>query len=119
MRIQLNKNVYQAALDRLEYCFNTFDNVLVSFSGGKDSGVVLNLCYEYAKQNNMLNKLAVYHLDYEAQYQYTTDYVTNTFKKLSDIKRFWLCLPVGANCGCKLDSSVWVTWEKRKKVSLV
>lgn len=35
----LNKNVYESAQERLAYIFDNFDNVLVAFSGGKDSGV--------------------------------------------------------------------------------
>lgn len=115
MKKHTNKTVYEASLERIAYCFNQFDNVLVSFSGGKDSGIMLNLCYQYAKENNLLHKLAIYHLDYEAQYTYTTDYVTNTFERLSDIRRFWLCLPVGANCGCKMDTDTWIPWHKPDK----
>ena len=111
----LNKDVYTATLERIAYIFNEFDNVLVAFSGGKDSGVCLNLCYDYAKEHNMLDKLAMYHLDYEAQYQMTTDYVTETFKRFSDIERYWLCLPVGADCGCRMDSDTWTVWERSKK----
>lgn len=111
----LNQNVYEATQERLKYIFNEFDNILVAFSGGKDSGVCLNLCYDYAKEHNMLNKLAMYHLDYEAQYQMTTDYVEETFKKFNDIKQYWLCLPVGADCGCKMDGGMWTVWERSKK----
>ncbi len=110
-----DKNVYEATLERIEYIFNEFENVLVAFSGGKDSGVALNIAYDYAKEHNLLNKLAMYHLDYEAQYQMTTDYVTETFERLNDIKRYWLCLPVGANCGCRMDSDSWIPWEKAKE----
>ena len=111
----LDKNVYDAAQERIAYIFNEFDNILVAFSGGKDSGVCLNLCYDYAKEHDQLDKLAMYHLDYEAQYQMTTDYATETFEKMNDIKRYWLCLPVGADCGCRMDSDIWIPWEKSKK----
>lgn len=111
----VDMDVYIAAQQRLEYIFNEFDNVLVAFSGGKDSGVCLNLCYDYAKEHSMLHKLAMYHLDYEAQYQMTTDYVTETFEQFNDIKRYWLCLPVGAQCACKMDSDTWIPWEKSKE----
>lgn len=66
-------NVYQATLKRYEYLFNEFDNVLIAFSGGKDSGICLNIAYDYAKQTNQLDKLAMFHLDYEAQYTATTE----------------------------------------------
>lgn len=111
----LNIDVYNAALERIRYIFNEFDNVLIAFSGGKDSSVCLNMCYDYAKENNLLNKLAMYHLDYEAQYQMTTDYVDETFKKFNDIKRYWLCLPLSAQCCCNMLSGTWIPWENEKK----
>ena len=36
------ENVYQLVQKRLKFLFNEFDNIYVSFSGGKDSGVLLS-----------------------------------------------------------------------------
>lgn len=108
-------NVYEAAKKRIGYLFDEFENVLVSFSGGKDSGVMLEIAYDYAKENNMLHKLSMVHMDYEAQYQMTTDYVEETFKRMSDIGRYWLCLPIYAQCACRMDAAYWIPWEKSKK----
>lgn len=111
----LDKNVYEAALERIKYIFNEFDNVLVSFSGGKDSSVCLEMCYDYAKKHNLLYKLGVVHLDYEAQYQQTTDFVDETFKRFNDIKRYWLCIPIKAQCCCNMQKPYWIPWEQSKK----
>lgn len=111
----LDKDVYELAKERIKYIFDEFENVLVAFSGGKDSGVLLNLVYDYAKEHNLLDKLAMYHLDYEAQYQQTTDYVISTFEKLNDIKRYWLCLPIKAQCCCNMKGAFWIPWEQVKK----
>ena len=36
-------NVYERTQQRLKTIFDHFDNISISFSGGKDSGVLLNL----------------------------------------------------------------------------
>lgn len=102
-------------MERIKIAFSEFDNVLVSFSGGKDSGVMMEMCYDYAKENDLLYKLCMVHLDYEAQYQMTTDYVENSFKRFSDIRRFWLCMPIYAQCACNMQGGYWIPWEKSKK----
>ena len=107
-------NVYEAAIKRVKFLFDEFDNVLISFSGGKDSTICLNLAYDYAKEKGLLSKLAMYHLDYEAQYQMTTDFVAETFAGFDGIRKFWLCLPVGANCACN-SRGKWIPWEKSKR----
>lgn len=114
MKKMLDKNVYEETQERIKFLFTEFDNVLVSFSGGKDSSVCLHMCYDYAKEHGCLDKLAMYHLDYEAQYQMTTDYVTETFEGFDGIRKFWLCLPIGAQCACNMRGK-WIPWEKEKR----
>ena len=50
----VSKNVYELAQERLELIFKEFDTICVSFSGGKDSGVLLNLCIDYIRRNFFL-----------------------------------------------------------------
>lgn len=108
-------NVYEATQKRIEFLFKEFENVLVSFSGGKDSSVMLYMCYDYAKSHNLLHKLSMVHMDYEAQYQMTTDYVEETFRQFPDIGRYWLCVPIHAQCACRVDGADWIPWEAAKK----
>ena len=105
-------NVYEATIKRLEFIFTEFEQIVISFSGGKDSGVMMNLTIDYAKEHNQLNKLSVYHMDYEAQYQMTTDYVTKTFANLPPkIKQYWICLPIKAQCSTSMYQSFWQPWK--------
>lgn len=53
----LEKTVYDATKERIKRTFDEFDNVLVAFSGGKDSGVMLNMAYDYAKETGQLDKV--------------------------------------------------------------
>ena len=109
-------NVYQAAIKRLDIVFSEFDNVYVSFSGGKDSGVLLNLCIDYIRKNYPGRKLGVFHIDYEAQYQMTTDYVDLEFSKNSDVLEIYrICLPIAAKCATSAYSDHWIPWDRDKK----
>lgn len=113
MKTYTNQNVYEATQERIEFLFNEFDNILIAFSGGKDSSVVLNIAYDFAAEKNCLDKVGIFHLDYEAQYQMTTDYVTDVFtNKFPGIKKYWLCLPLSAQCACRMDGAYWIPWDK-------
>ena len=114
-KIYSNKNVYEEAQERLQYIFDTFENVLVAFSGGKDSGVLLNLAYDFAKSHEMLDKLTMYHLDYEAQYTETTKYVAECFRAYPGIKKMWICIPVTVPCAVSVTGSYWIPWDPAKK----
>ena len=59
-KIAGTKNVYELAQERLKVIFNEFDNIYVSFSGGKDSGVLLNMCIDYIRKNNLKVRLGVF-----------------------------------------------------------
>lgn len=108
-------NVYQASQKRLKIIFDDFDNVLVAFSCGKDSGVMLNLAYQYAIENNLLHKLAFYYEDYEAGYKFTHEYAERVFNDLKVEKKYWLCLPISAACSVSMYEPRWIPWDPAKK----
>lgn len=109
------QTVLEAANDRLRIAFEDFDNVLVAFSCGKDSGVMLNLAYQYAKTHGLLHKLAFYYEDYEAGYRFTHEYAERVFRDLHDVKRYWLCLPISAACSVSMHQSRWIPWNSDER----
>lgn len=109
-------DVFQATMQRLDYLFKHFKNVCIAFSGGKDSGIILNLALMYAKEHKLLSHLSVYNMDYEAQYNATTDYIDQVFKSLpKEVHKYWLCLPLQAQCAVNMNQYYWIPWEKSKK----
>lgn len=108
-------DVYQAAIERIKVAFDDFDNVLVAFSCGKDSGVLLNLAYDYAKKNGLMHKLAYYYEDYEAGYRFTHEYAERVFTQMTECKRYWLCLPIRASCSASMHQSSWIPWNESEK----
>lgn len=109
-------NVYLETQDRLKLLFDEFDNIYVSFSGGKDSGVLLNLCIDYIRQNKLDRKIGVFHLDYEAQYTYTTEYVDKTLAENLDILEVYrCCVPFKVTTCTSMYENYWRPWDSDKK----
>lgn len=59
-REYLNENVYEALQRRLKFLFEEFDNIFVSFSGGKDSGLLLNLVLVFKRHIIRINASAFF-----------------------------------------------------------
>ena len=84
-REYLNENVYEALQRRLNFLFEEFDNIFVSISGGKDSGLLLNLVLDFQKAHYPDKRIGVFHQDFEAQYSATTEYVERTFARIEAV----------------------------------
>lgn len=112
----LEKNVYEETQDRLDYIFSEFDNIYVSFSGGKDSGLVYNLVLKHMREHGTKRKVGLFHQDFEAQYMETVQYVEKTFKEApSCVERFWVCLPMGVRNAMSQSEPYWYPWDDTKK----
>lgn len=112
----LDDDVLQATRERLAFIFSEFDQVYVSFSGGKDSGVLLNLALDYIREHNLPHRLGVFHIDYEAQYTATTEYVDATYADLAgQIDNLRCCLPLKCPTCTSMHETYWRPWDPDKR----
>ncbi len=109
-----NKNVYEAANERIDFIFKNFKRIYLSFSGGKDSGVMLNLVIDYMKKNNITDKIGVMILDNEANYEYSLKFMHKILQEnqtLLDV--YWCCLPITLPCTVSAYHTEWQCWGVR------
>ncbi|MBO5415894.1 MAG: DUF3440 domain-containing protein [Clostridia bacterium] len=112
----IDKNVYEALLERLHLIFREFDNIFISFSGGKDSGLLLNITLDFAKKYYPDKKIGVFHQDFEAQYSVTTEYVEKTFERIkNDVEPYWVCLPMATRTALSNYEMFWYPWDDKKE----
>jgi len=110
-KYNLDKNVYDAAMDRIAFMFEHFPRIYVSFSGGKDSGVMLNLMIDYMRANGITEKVGVQILDNEANYEYSLEFMHRIIRENLDLLDvYWCCLPVTLPCTVSSYAVDWQCW---------
>lgn len=111
-KIQIS-NVLLAARERLRFIFSEFDHVYFSFSGGKDSGVMLMLAEEIATEMNKEYDLLI--LDIEANYTDTVHFI-NRVKQLPHVRQvFHFCLPFYEDNNSSIFQPQWIMWNPEEK----
>lgn len=111
-----NKNVYDAANERLKFIFDNFERIYISFSGGKDSGCMLNLILDYMRKNNIKTKIGLMTLDNEANYEYSLKFMHSIVQKNLDLLDvYWCCLPITLPCTVSSYAVEWQCWGERDK----
>lgn len=109
-------DVYDALQERFAYIFREFDNIYVSFSGGKDSGALYQLLLRYMSEHGIKRKIGLFHQDFEAQYEKTTEFVTRIFDATPDfVDSFWVCLPMGSKTNLSNYELYWYPWDDEKR----
>jgi len=112
----LNQSVYEATQERLRFLFEEFENIFVSFSGGKDSGLLLELLLEFRRKYYPDRTVGVFHQDFEAQYTVTTEFVEKTFERIKDeLEPYWVCLPMATRTAVSSYEMFWYPWNDTEK----
>lgn len=89
-KIYLEENVHELAKKRIREQIIHFPDFYVSFSGGKDSGVLVNLVIDVARELNRLPVKVVFS-DLEIIFEETVRY-TKSIMEMEEVEPIWLCL---------------------------
>lgn len=114
----LETDVYTESVNRVDYILKNFNKVYVSFSGGKDSGVMLNLVLTRLRLNYPNRKIGLMILDNEANYTLSLEFMHRIVEANADILDiYWCCLPITLPCTVSSYEIDWQCWgvndEKR------
>lgn len=109
-KVGLGIDVLTAAKERISWTFDTFERVYVSFSGGKDSTVMLHLAMDEAKKR--FRKVGLLFVDLEAQYRLTIEHVAECFELYRDlIEPHWIALPLILRNAVSQYVPRWTCWD--------
>jgi predicted phosphoadenosine phosphosulfate sulfurtransferase len=109
-KVKLGIDVLTAARQRIAWTFDTFRRIYVSFSGGKDSSVMLHLVMDEAIKRD--RKVGVLIVDLEAQYKHTIDHIREMVELYKDhIELFWVALPIALRNAVSMYEPKWECWE--------
>jgi predicted phosphoadenosine phosphosulfate sulfurtransferase len=107
----LENNVYDESVNRIRYILDKFERVYVSFSGGKDSGVMLNLMIDELRKNYPNRKIGLMVLDNEANYTESLSFMHRIVQANLDVLEvFWCCLPITLPCTVSSYEIDWQCW---------
>lgn len=112
-------NVFDAAYSRMDFVWRNFERVYLSLSGGKDSGVMMNLCLKYMRENPDVvkgRKLGIQIMDNEANYDESMEFMKRIIDaNIEMLDVFWCCLPITLPCTVSAYHMDWQCWGERDK----
>jgi predicted phosphoadenosine phosphosulfate sulfurtransferase len=113
-KIYQEYSVLDAARSRISKSFDKFEKVYISFSGGKDSTVMMHLALDEAKKRN--RKVGILIIDLEAQYADTITHLNAMVEMYKEnIDLHWFCGELLLRNALTNFEPRWVCWDESKK----
>lgn len=112
-QVYTDKNVLEAAKERIAYVFDEFEDIVVSVSGGKDSTVLAHLALTEAHKRN--RKIGIFFLDEEVVYESTVkqiEYILSLYPE--NTIPLWVQIEFNLTNATSLTESQLKCWEAGK-----
>ena len=110
----IDANVYEEAINRIHHIYDTFDTIVVLFSGGKDSLATLHLVKEVAEARNLRMPINVIFRDEELINEVVVDFV-NQYRKLEWVSMNYFAVPMYSQKYVLGTNTTYVQWDKSRK----
>lgn len=117
-KYKIGIDVLTAASQRIAWTFENFESIYLSFSGGKDSTVMLHMVMDEAIKRK--RKIGVLFVDLEGQYKLTIDHIQKCYEMYAEwIEPYWCCLPIHLRNAVSVYETHWVCWDESKEASWI
>jgi predicted phosphoadenosine phosphosulfate sulfurtransferase len=114
----LGVTVLEATRQRIAWVLDTFQRYYVSFSGGKDSTVMLHLVMAEAIKRGV--KVGVLFIDLEGQYKLTIDHIQAMYDLYAaNIEPYWVALPIHLRNAVSTYQHHWISWENGRQADWI
>ena len=109
-RRYLDIDVLAAARQRISWVLDRFPKIYVSFSGGKDSTVMLHLVMDEVIKRK--RKAGILFVDLEGQYKITIDHIEHCYNRYREYSEpYWIALPLHLRNAVSQFEPHWICWE--------
>lgn len=107
-------SVLEAAKARISESFDNLERLYISFSGGKDSTVMMHLVCQEARKRG--RKVGVLIIDLEAQYTATVTHIESMVTEYADcIDLHWFCGEILLRNAVSDFEPKWCCWDSEKE----
>lgn len=109
-----DSNVHDQAWARMRHTYEIFDNVVISFSGGKDSLVVLEMAKRIAEEMNIPKVHALFR-DEELIPTEVTDFITEKYVGQDWLDLEWWCVPLHSHKHVLGVNQDYIQWDPNRE----
>lgn len=110
--IKDNRTTFEKSQENIKWCFDNFEHICVSTSGGKDSSVLLDMCLKEAEARD--RQIHLFYLDEEFELSSSIELVKEQMEYDRVIKH-WYCPNILMDCAYRKEKPFVEIWDKSRE----